>query len=162
VPLMTINSRCNVSPMTLVPKNLTTYAISPERALAVFTPHGYNCSARSLGQHGEAPAWGVTGLSFNRTWNAGWSVPGFMDEIQFRYNNTATDTEWPGTRGDHLCYDQSSLGWPVFDGSKHLTCDSESLYPPGFRFDYNSSTLTLNQIWRCDGVDREHTYVDVS
>ena len=161
VPLMTINSRCNVGDMTLGPKNLTTRGVSKEQAVADFTPHGYNCSARSLGQHGT-PVWQVTGFSFNRTWNPTWDVPGFMDEVQFRYNNTATDSEWPGTRGDHLCYDQSSMGGPPFDGSRHMTCDSDSLFPPGFRFDFNSSTLTLNQIWRCDGIDREHTYVGES
>jgi hypothetical protein len=78
-------------------------------------------------------------------------------KAQFNWNNTAVNVEWPMTRGEFLCYDASSMMGPSFDGSKQLSCSSEAAFAPGFKFDYNTSTLWINQRWRCDGMDRDHS-----
>ena len=72
-----MNNRCQVSNMTLVPTKLMQHQVSAEQALLDFSPHGYNCSSRSLG----SPLWQITNFSFNRTWNHNWDRPGFMDEV---------------------------------------------------------------------------------
>ncbi len=154
-PALSIIDRCTAKDVTLASNKLNSFKVSKEKALKDFTPHGYNCTDRSLGARGK-PSWEISNFSFNRTWNPTWSTPGFMDEAQFTYNNTATDSDWPMNVGEHTCYGQSPMMGPSLDGSQHFTCYNYQFYAPGFQFDFNTSTLTLNQEWRCDSIDREH------
>ncbi len=140
--------------MTLTPNKTHTYGLPADQAQTLFAPHGYNCTSRSLGLDGS-PTWKIGDFTFTRTWNRDWK--GFQDEASFSYNNTAVNSDWPMIAGDRLCYDQTSLGTPLFDGTREYhQCLGGRRDLLQFKFNYNSSTLTLGQIWSCDASDRQH------
>ncbi|KAH8897806.1 hypothetical protein GQ53DRAFT_818071 [Thozetella sp. PMI_491] len=152
-PSIGFRDNCSLPAYTLMPNKTVTTSIAPDRARSLFTPRGYNCTARSLGSQG-VPSWEVGGFTFNRTWTTEWDR--FQDEAGFMYNNTAINSEWPMIDGDRECYDQSSLGAPLFDGSWQLHCLSGIRDVINFRFDYSRSLLTISQVWGCDGMDKAH------
>ena len=109
-----------------------------------------------------ALAWEVADFTLRRTWNPPASANGtgyFTGTIDFGYNNTATDNDWPrSTDGWRNClYLSDQLDGEV-DGKTDAEC-ARSFEPfnLSFRFDKASGTLTLMQKWSCDGVDADHT-----
>ncbi len=152
---MEVRQYCTLPEFTLTPNKTGTDVIPLDQARTVFTPHGYNCTSRSLGSRGP-PVWEVSGFSFRRTWNGEWAPGGFQDQASFTYNNTAVNSDWPMLTGDRLCYDLSTQELPAFNGSQQLRCSSGPRDILNFNFDYSRSTLTLSQVWGCDGSDRVH------
>jgi len=126
-----------------------------DQARALFTPHGYNCTDRSLGLHGT-PTWTIGDFTFNRTWNPDFAVPGFSDEVTFSYNNTAVNSDWPMITGLRECYDKGTESAPLMVGMRELRCSAGQRDFMHFEFDYNSSKLTLSQLWGCDSRDKDH------
>ena len=80
-----------------------------------------------------------------------------MDEAQFTYKSVPIDSDWPVSEQDRTCYAQSVPGLSGFDGKVQLVCAAFQMRGRAFRFDFNASTLSLNQEWTCDGVDLLHT-----
>jgi len=150
---------CTTADLTLSPVTKAVYKVTKQQAYEEFKPRGYNCSGRSLGEGGRPPTWEITGFRFNRTWIEGEGAAdagAFMDEAEFTYHSTATDSDWPVSEQDRTCYAQTLPG-AAFDGKVPLVCAAFQMRDRAFRFDFNASTLSLNQEWSCDGVDLLHS-----
>ena len=123
-----------------------------DQAKVLFGRDGYNCTSWSLGSQG-VPAWEVQGFVFDRFWNADITPSEFRDEVDFKYNNTVTNSVPYG------CHDLGTRSSPRLDGSKSQLCEGGPRDLTYFSFDYASMTLTLTQTWGCDAMDRQHAWV---
>jgi len=150
---------CTTPDLTLSPTTKAAYQVTKQQADEAFKPRGYNCSGRSLGENGQAPAWEIAGFRFTRTWvgatEAGGADGAFADEVNFTYRSTATDSDWPVSEQDRTCRAQTVPGI-MFDGKAPLWCASFQMLDRAFWFDFNASTLSLGQQWSCDGLDLQH------
>jgi len=158
-PYTEFRTYCDMPELTMTPNATKTEVMPQPEAKAYFTPHGYNCTDRSLGTKPfKSPKWEINNFTFNRTWSREMDPPAFQDTAGFTYSNTAINSEWP-MLGLKECYDQGTPWYPLFNGSKDLHCQGGPADYPLFRFDYNTSTLTMSQIWGCDATDISHRYV---
>ncbi len=138
---------------------MVTSQLSEDEATQKFQPHGYNCSSKSLEPAGKQ-AWEISRFSLTKTYQPGDAKLNVSAStsygIEFYYNNTATDNDWPRNTGWRQCMyssDESEL-----DGSTQLGCAMTfEPFTLGFKFDNKTSALTLTQAWSCDGVDPDHT-----
>lgn len=155
-----VSDSCTADEITVDADEATTKQVPRAQAVEDFKPHGYNCTARSLGTPAP-PAWNISRLSFNRTWVTGgarFDPSGFQDSAEFYFANTATDSDWPRNNGERACMYSSNIGEPTLNGTLSLACSPFGLgRDPEFKFDFNSSILSLNQKWSCDGMDQSHT-----
>jgi len=162
-PILTTIERCAGEDATLQPSSLRTSTMPKAEALRIFTPHGYNCTDRSLGLGAfAAPVWEITGFTLNRTVKGSDTDgrPLYQDEVEFTYNNTATDSDWPRNQpGSRTCYARTEPGGRPFDGSDDVNCVNYIMDAPGMRIDFRGGSvmMKLSQEWKCDGVDRYHT-----
>jgi len=157
------SSACSAADLTIAPAKKAAYAVSRAQATEDFKPKGYNCTVKSLGGGGgPSPAWDVVGLTLNRTHVAASTEAGgagayWADRLEFWYNNTATDNDWPRNTGWRQCL-WISDGVDNLDAGRRQDCMmSFEPFRLGFQFDNKTSTLTLNQGWTCDGSDEKHT-----
>ncbi len=133
---------CSQPAQSLAANKTTTYSLPAEKAHTLFSPHGYNCTARSL----ASPAWQIGSLEFDRTWNP--SLGTFHEDISFYYNNTAVNSEWPLITGERLCYDETTLGTSLFNGTREFhECSSGPRDFMQFAFNFDTKTLSLTQTW---------------
>jgi hypothetical protein len=154
--------------MTITPTKTDKRTVTPEQAFDEFRPRGYNCTAKSLdavGKHG----WEITSFTLNRTYTppSGMEMPEmdmhetpgyYENDVQFFYNNTATDNDWPRDNQWRQCMYVTGEAQKELDGAMKLDCMmSFELFRLGFSYDNATSTLTLRQGWSCDGQDGEHT-----
>jgi len=150
---------CRAADVTVAPTKQAAYGVTRAQAVEDFKPRGYNCTSRSLA---AGAAWDVVGLTLNRTHVAAAAHMGvqqeyWADRLEFWYNNTATDNEWPRNTGWRQCL-WISDGVDNLDAGKRQDCMmSFEPFRLGFQFDNKTSTLTLNQGWTCDGSDEKHT-----
>ncbi len=152
---------CRADDLTIAPTNTQTFHVSKEEAIQDFRPHGYNCSTKSLEPLGHQ-SWDVVNFTYYRRYipaDATTNVTAnYADELEFYYNNTATDNDWPRNTGYRQCMYISDELDHEFDGIKPLDCMiSFEPFRLGFKFDNKTSTLGLNQAWTCDGIDGSHT-----
>jgi hypothetical protein len=153
-PDVEIREYCDHPGLTLKPNNTAVSSLSADQARILFSPKGYNCTSRSMGSRGT-PAWEIQNFVFNRFWNADVTPQEFRDDVEFTYNNTAVNSEWPMNR-TYQCYDLGTRSNPRLDGSKVQRCESGTRDLMQFSFDYDNKTLTLTQDWGCDASDRDH------
>ncbi len=159
-----VSDFCTADDLTITPTRTKAGRGAKEEAVEYVKPHGYNCRVKSLGPTGTQ-SWDISRFTLERTY-----VPGdpkiivtasYTDYVEFYYNNTATDNDWPRNTGWRQCLymsDNGDDGDKDLDGTKLLDCSmSFEPFRLGFKFDYNTSTLTLNQAWTCDGIDAGHT-----
>ena len=160
-PEKLVEDFCTADDLTITPTRINTSHVSTDEATEEFRPHGYNCSSKSLQPAGKQ-AWEVTRFSYTKTnlpGDAKLSIPASTrHDIEFYYNNTATDNDWPRNTGWRQCVYSSNDVESELDGVKQLQCTINfEPFTLGFKFDSKSSALTLNQGWACDGIDSEHT-----
>lgn len=160
-PQKIVNDLCSADDLTITSVHTNTSQLSKEAAIEEFKPHGYNCSDKSLKAAGTY-VWDITSFTFNKTYVPGNAMvngtAGYTDMVEFYYNNTATDNDWPRNTGWRQCLYITDETTKELDGVKQLQCMmSFEPFTLGFKFDNLTSTLTLSQGWTCDGVDSEHT-----
>ena len=160
-PEMVVNDFCSADNTTIAATKTSTLSISKDRALDEFRPHGYNCSAKSIAAAGTQ-AWAINSFTLARRY-----VPAdplenltatYTDELEFWYNNTATDNEWPRNTGWRQCLYLTDEKDQELDGTKQLQCMmSFEPFRLGFKYDNKTSSLALSQVWTCDGIDTGYT-----
>ncbi len=156
-----MTSFCYADDLTIAPSKASAFSVSKEAAVEDFKPRGYNCSIRSLEPAGSY-AWDVTNFAFTRRYSPpdpGQNGTGsYTDQVEFYYNNTATDNDWPRNTGWRQCLYITDESQAELDGVKQLECMmSFEPFRLGFKFDNVTSTLALSQGWTCDGTDSKHT-----
>ena len=160
-PQKIVNDLCNADDLTIVPTQTDSFHVSKEKAIEDFKPHGYNCSSKSLEPAGTY-AWDITSFNYNRTYVSSNptvnSTASYTNILEFYYNNTATDNDWPRNTGWRQCLYLTDESSHEFDGTTQLMCMmSFEPFTLGFKFDNKTSELTLSQRWTCDGIDNGHT-----
>ncbi len=152
---------CNAEDLTITPTSTNTSHVSKEEAVDEFKMRGYNCTSKSL-EATSRPAWEIRGFSLNRTYVPGdpngTEPGGYMDDVEFYYNNTATDNDWPRNTGWRQCLFMSETIGQVVDDPKGVgVMISFEPFRLGFGFNNKTSTITLSQGWSCDGREGKHT-----
>ncbi|KAL1864491.1 hypothetical protein VTK73DRAFT_5862 [Phialemonium thermophilum] len=162
-PTKVVYDFCRADDLRIVPSHSERWRVPKADAVAEFQPRGYNCSSKSLEAVGKY-GWDITGFTLNKTYvppsplrNASGD---YTDVLEFFYNNTATDNDWPRNTGWRQCLYITDDASGTLDGETQLTCAmSFEPFTLAFRFDNKTSTLSLSQSWTCDGVDSGHTNV---
>ena len=156
-----VNDYCGAEDVKITPSRAGALSVSNAEAAAAFQARGYNCSAKSLAAVGKQ-SWEITALTLRRSYSphtvGGEVAPNWIDQLEFWYNNTATDNDAPRNTGWRQCLYISDELDKELDGVTPLLC-SLSFEPFTLGFKYNNATqeLTLSQLWTCDGYDIDHT-----
>ena len=160
-PELGIERFCHADNLTITPSKSDSYRVTKAQAVEDFKPHGYNCTDKSL-QPASANGWEISSLTLDRSYTKADPknnvTENYQDTLEFWYNNTATDNDWPRNTGWRQCLYITNNGTTEFDGTTQLSCMmSFEPFRLGFTFDKKASMLGLSQAWACDGVDSQHT-----
>ena len=160
-PEKIVQDICSADDLTIKPAQINISQPSKADVAQEFKPHGYNCSSKSLDPPGKQ-GWEITRFSLTKTYLPGDPTYNISASekygIEFYYNNTATDNDWPRNTGWRQCLYSSDNMESDLDGVKPLECTVNfEPFTLGFKYNNQTSAITLFQEWSCDGVDSEHT-----